>query len=245
MTVMSKAPPTVAALAPSRPKPKAAKTLCSRPMPTVVPQCPSLVAASSHGMWRTSAKINSQVNSVGGPSEPPAAPHTRMPRSEAQDHRLSEGGDHVLGKQPHGFFGEVRCEVANPMSGAKDVVAGELALLLELAEDGVGAADEGQTVIDPKVVGLAAFLKHPTELLPLRRASLRGFEVWGSEANSRLGDELTSLYIAHQQVGLCLRTRLGIGLGDVDVARQEGMRHGAWMLVLLPESSVVGELLGD
>src|SRR5438094_6363110 len=29
------------------------------------------------------------------------------------------------------------------------------------------------------------------------------------------------------------------------MARQEGVRHRAWMLVLLPEASVVGELLSD
>ena len=58
------------------------------------------------------------------------------------------------------------------MAGAEDVVAGELALLFELANHCVGAAHDGQTVIDPKVVGFGAFLKHATQFLALRGAAL-------------------------------------------------------------------------
>src|SRR5262249_7976078 len=86
---------------------------------------------------------------------------------------LGEGGDHVLGKQPHGFVSEFRGEAANPMTGAEDVVASELALRFELANDRVGAAHDGQTVIDPEVVGFGAFLKHATEFLTLWGAALR------------------------------------------------------------------------
>src|SRR5215211_111249 len=117
--------------------------------------------------------------------------------------------------------------MANPMSGAEDVVAGELALFFQLVDHGVRATDEGQTVVDPEVIGLAAFLKHAPELLSLGCAPLCGFEIGRSEAEARLGDELTSLDIAHDQVGLGFGSRLGVGLGDVYMARQEGMRHGS------------------
>src|SRR5712691_4881174 len=62
MTDISKATPTLATLAPSRPRPRTPNTLFSRLMPTVVPQCPRRVAASSRGMWRTRAKISLHVD---------------------------------------------------------------------------------------------------------------------------------------------------------------------------------------
>src|SRR5215831_10621576 len=79
------------------------------------------------------------------------------------DNVLGEGGHHVLGKQAHGLFGQRRGEVANAVAGAEDVVAGALLLRLDLADHGVGAAHQGQTVVDPKIVGFGAFLKYATQ----------------------------------------------------------------------------------
>ena len=59
------------------------------------------------------------------------------------------------------------------MTSAEDIVAGELALLFELADHGVRAAHNGQTIIDPEVVGFGAFLKYATEFLALWGAALR------------------------------------------------------------------------
>ena len=58
------------------------------------------------------------------------------------------------------------------MASAEDVVAGALALLFDLADHGVGAAHDGQTVVDPEVVGFGAFLKYATEFLTLWGAAL-------------------------------------------------------------------------
>ena len=71
----------------------------------------------------------------------------------------------MFGKQPHRFFGGRRVQVTDPVPGAEDVITGELALGLDLADHGVGAADEGQAVIDPEVIGFAAFLKHAPQFL--------------------------------------------------------------------------------
>src|SRR5439155_14301707 len=86
---------------------------------------------------------------------------------------LGERRHHVVREEPHGRAGEGRRKVADAVAGAEDVVAGELLLRFELADDRVGAADEGQTVVDPEVVGLRAFLKHSPQLPPLRRRSLQ------------------------------------------------------------------------
>src|SRR5262249_28174464 len=109
---------------------------------------------------------------------------------------LGEGGDHVLGKQPHRFVSEFRCEATNPMAGAEDIVASALALLCELADHGVRATHNGQTVIDPEVIGFGAFLKHATEFLALRSTPLVRFEARRTEAEARLGDALATLDIA-------------------------------------------------
>src|SRR5439155_2145416 len=81
---------------------------------------------------------------------------------------LGERRQHVVREEPHGLAGEGRRKVADAVAGAEDVVASELLLRFELADDRVGAADEGQTIVVLEVVGLRALLKHPPRIPHLR-----------------------------------------------------------------------------
>src|SRR5262245_10578292 len=105
---------------------------------------------------------------------------------------------HVVREELHGLAGEDRRKVADAVAGAEDVVASELLLRFELADDRVGAADEGQTIVDPEVVGLRAFLKHPPQLPPLRRRSLQRLTLGRPKADPRPGNEIATLDEAHQ-----------------------------------------------
>src|SRR5262245_3109159 len=61
--------------------------------------------------------------------------------------------------------------MAKAVLGAQHIVADEVMLLLDLAYDHVGTANEGQAVVYPEIVGLGAFPKDPAQLKALWRTS--------------------------------------------------------------------------
>src|SRR4029453_4170168 len=57
--------------------------------------------------------------------------------------------------------------MAKAVLGAQHVVADEVMLLLDLAYDRIGTANEGQAVVDPEIVGLGRLPEDPAELQAL------------------------------------------------------------------------------
>src|SRR5262245_58778191 len=59
--------------------------------------------------------------------------------------------------------------MAKAVLGAQHVVADEVMLLLDLAYDRAWAADQGQAVVDPEIVGPGALPEDPAQLKALWR----------------------------------------------------------------------------
>ena len=59
--------------------------------------------------------------------------------------------------------------MAKSVLSAQHVVADEVMLLLDLADDCVGTTDQSQAVINPEIVGLGPLPEDPTQLQTLWR----------------------------------------------------------------------------
>src|SRR6266699_2554192 len=80
---------------------------------------------------------------------------------------LRKGRDDLLAQQFDRLLDQLRRHMAKPELGAEHVVAYQVMLLLDLADDCVGAADQGQAVVDPEIIGLGPLLEHPPQLKTL------------------------------------------------------------------------------
>src|SRR6266536_4262060 len=125
-------------------------------------------------------------------------------------------------------------------------------LLSDLADDRIRAADQGQAVVDPEIIGLGPLLEHPPQLKtlwcprfpdvpairPIPHAGPRDHVLSGCAESglrhTRRGEMLRGLC-------LCLLVRLR----HMHMARQEGARQGAGVTTLFPELTPGGEFLGD
>src|SRR5262245_9385930 len=130
--------------------------------------------------------------------------------------------------------------MAKTMLGAQHVVADEVMLLLDLAYDRVGTAHEGQTVVDPEIVGLGPLPENPTQLTALWRTGFPSIHavrsIPAASPRNRVLCGGTESVVRHTRrgemfcgLGFCLR----VGLRDMHMTRQEGARHGASVTTLL------------
>src|SRR5215510_5645570 len=125
-------------------------------------------------------------------------------------------------------------------------------LLLDLANDRVGTADQSQAVVDPEIVGPGPLPEDPAQLQALGRTSLPSVHavrpIPAAGPRNRVLCGGTESGVRHTRRGemfggLCLR--LGVSLRDMHMPRQEGTRHGAGVTTLLPELAPGGEFFGD
>src|SRR6266851_6936907 len=132
--------------------------------------------------------------------------------------------------------------MAKAVLGAQHVVADEVMLLLDLANDRVGTADQRQAVVDPEIVGPGALPKNSAQLEALWRTGFSSVHavrpIPAAGPRDRVlcgGTESGGRHTRRGEVfgGLCLR--LCVSLRDMHMTRQESTRHGAGVTTLLPE----------
>src|SRR5262245_47266094 len=142
--------------------------------------------------------------------------------------------------------------MAKAVLGTEHIVADEVMLLLDLAHDCVGAADQGQAVVDPEIVGPGALAEDPAQFEALWRTgfpsihAIRPIPAAGARDGVLGGG--TESGVRHTRRGemfgsLCLR--LLVRLRHMHMPRQEGAWHGSGVPTLLPELAPGGKFFGD
>src|SRR5262245_27354006 len=110
--------------------------------------------------------------------------------SPIQYNGLGKGRDDLLAKSLDRLLDRLWRHSANAVLGTEHIVADEGVLLLDLADNRVGAADQRQAVVDPEIVGLGALPEDPAQLKTLRCARLPGVHAVRPVAVASLGDHL-------------------------------------------------------
>src|SRR5262245_53503458 len=142
--------------------------------------------------------------------------------------------------------------MAKAVLGTQHIVADEVMLLLDLAYDRIGTANEGQAVVNPEIVGLGPLPEDPTQLKALWRTGFPSVHAVRPIPAAGLPDRVLS---GGAESGVCPTRRgevfcgpcprLGVRLRDMHMPRQEGARPGTGVPTLLPELARGGEFFGD
>src|SRR5215813_8466574 len=132
--------------------------------------------------------------------------------------------------------------MAKAVLGAEHIVANEVMLLLDLAHDRVGAADQRQAVVNPEIVGPGALAEDPAQLEALWRTGFPSIHairpIPAAGARDGVLGSGTESGVRHTRRGemfgsLCLR--LLVSLCDMYMSRQESTWHGSGVPTLFPE----------
>src|SRR5262245_29563748 len=142
--------------------------------------------------------------------------------------------------------------MAKAVLSAQHIVADEVMLLLDLAHDRVGTANEGQAIVNPEIVGPGALPKDPAQFQALWRTGFPRVHavrpIPTASPRDRVLDGGAESGVRHtrrREMFGCLRLCLGICLRDMHMPCQEGARHGAGVTTLLPELAPGGKFFGD
>src|SRR5215471_8216950 len=142
--------------------------------------------------------------------------------------------------------------MAKAMLGTEHIMADEVMLLLDLAYDRVGAADQRQAVVDPEIVGPGALAEDSAQFEAFWRTGFPGVHAVRPIPAAGARDGVLGVGaergVRHTRRGemfcsLCLR--LLVSLRNMHMTCQEGTRHRAGMPTLLPELAPGGKFFGD
>ena len=80
-----------------------------------------------------------------------------------------EGRHYLFGEQADGIAGRLRVQVSELVTGAKNVVADQLMLFLQLARHRLRTSHQSDAVVHPEVEGVGPFPEGAPQFRPFRR----------------------------------------------------------------------------